>query len=296
MLDIKFGCAPINWTNDDLPSLGGELTYQQCLSEMALAGYTGSEGGNKYPKDFETLKKALDLRGMQICNMWFSSLLTTFENDKTFEALDKHLDYTYSLGARVVGVGECGVTVHGQEATPLFANCPQLTDKQFENLAMGLNEMGRRANAKGMSLCFHPHVGTGIQTLAEIDRLMSLTDPTLVYLLFDTGHSVVAGEDPVAILKKYIGRVRHIHFKDVRKPVLETFKAEKWSFLQGVKEGMFTVPGDGDMVNWDDIFAIVKASDYSGWIVIEAEQDPAKADPLEYAIIARKFIRKHLGK
>ncbi|MEO8410326.1 MAG: myo-inosose-2 dehydratase [Propionivibrio sp.] len=295
MLDVKFGCAPINWTNDDLPSLGGDLTYQQCLSEMALAGYTGSEGGNKYPKDFATLKKALDLRGMQICNMWFSSLLTTFKNDETYAALEKHLDYTYSLGARVVGVGECGVTVHGQEETPLLANCPQLTDEQFENLAAGLNDMGRRAQAKGMSLCFHPHVGTGIQTLAEIDRLMSMTDPTLVHLLFDTGHSVVAGEDPVAILGKYIGRVRHIHFKDVRKPVLEKLKAENWSFLHGVKEGMFTVPGDGDMVRWDEIFALLKANDYSGWIVIEAEQDPAKADPLEYAIIARKFMREHLG-
>jgi inosose dehydratase len=294
-MHIQFGCAPINWTNDDLASLGGDLTYQQCLSEMALAGYTGSEGGNKYPKDFETLNKALKLRGMQICNMWFSSLLTTFENDKTFEALEKHLDYTYSLGARVVGVGECGVTIHGQEETPLFPNCPKLSDKQFENLAMGLNEMGLRAKAKGMKLCFHPHVGTGIQTLAEIDRLLSMTDPQLVYLLFDTGHSTLAGEDPVAILRKYINRVCHIHFKDLRKSVFEEFKANNWSFLKGVKEGIFTVPGDGDMVNWNEIFAILKDNDYSGWIVIEAEQDPSKADPLEYAIIARKFMKENLG-
>lgn len=294
-MKIQFGCAPINWTNDDLPSLGGDLTYQQCLSEMALAGYTGSEGGNKYPKDFKTLKKALDIRGMQICNMWFSSLLTTFENEATFEAFEKHLDYTYSLGARVVGVGECGLTIHGQEETPLFSKKPVLTDEQFENLALGLNEMGRRAKAKGMSLCFHYHVGTGIQSLAEIDRLMEMTDPDLVYMLFDTGHATVAGEDPVAILKKYIGRVRHIHFKDVRKTVLDTFKAEDWSFLKGVKEGMFTVPGDGDMVDWKGIFSILKENDYEGWIVIEAEQDPAKADPLEYAIIARKFMRDNLG-
>lgn len=294
IMNIKFGCAPINWTNDDLPSLGGTLTYQQCLSEMALAGYTGSEGGNKYPKDFETLKKALDLRGMEICNMWFSSMLTVFENEKTFEALENHLDYTYSLGARVIGVGECGVTIHGQEETPLFPNCPQLTIPQFENLANGLNEMGRRAKAKGMSLCFHPHVGTGIQTLEEIDRLMSMTDPELVYLLFDTGHSALAGEDPVAILRKYISRVRHIHFKDVRKPVMEKFKNENWSFLQGVKEGIFTVPGDGALVNWDEIFEILRKSDYDGWIVVEAEQDPAKADPLEYAMMARKFMKENL--
>lgn len=294
-MKIQFGCAPINWTNDDLPSLGGELTYQQCLSEMALADYKGSEGGCKYPKDFDVLKKALDLRGLKICNMWFSSLFTTFENEKTFEAFDKHMEYTYGLGARVVGVGECGVTVHGQEETPLYSNCPVLSDEQMKNLAEGLNELGRRAKAKGMKLCFHHHVGTGIQSLDEIDRLMEMTDPDLVWLLFDTGHSTVAGEDAVAILKKYIKRVGHIHVKDVRREVWEQVKSGDHSFLWGVKEGMFTVPGDGNCVDWKSIFEIIKNSDYEGWIVVEAEQDPAKADPLEYAQKARVFMRENLG-
>ena len=151
-MKVQFGCAPINWTNDDLPSLGGELTYQQCLSEMALAGYKGSEGGCKYPKDFDVLKKALDLRGLQICNMWFSSFFTTFENERTFAEFEKHMDFTYGLGARVIGVGECGVTVHGQEETPLFSNCPILTEEQMKNLAEGLNELGRRAQKQALGL------------------------------------------------------------------------------------------------------------------------------------------------
>jgi inosose dehydratase len=293
-MNVQFGCAPINWTNDDLPELGGELTYQQCLSEMALAGFTGSEGGNKYPKDAKVLQKALDLRGMTICNMWFSSFLTTFENERTFAEFDRHLDYTYGLGARVVGVGECGVTIHGQEQTPLISQRPVLSDAQWDNLAVGLNEMGRRAKAKGMSLCFHPHVGTGIETRAEIDRLMGMTDPNLVYLLFDTGHTTLAGENAVSLFADYLPRIRHIHFKDVRKPVLEQFKREDWSFLHGVTEGLFTVPGDGDLVDWVTILKLLRNSDYKGWIVIEAEQDPAKADPLEYAQIARRFLRQHL--
>jgi inosose dehydratase len=221
-------------------------------------------------------------------------MLTTFENEKTFEAFEKHLDYTYSLGARVVGVGECGVTIHGKESVPLFSSRPILSDEQFENLASGLNEMGRRAKAKGMSLCFHHHMGTGIESMVEIDRLMSMTNQDLVYLLFDTGHLSLAGEDPTEILRKYIHRVRHIHFKDLRKNVHENMKSQNWSFLKAVKEGIFTVPGDGDMVNWKEIFSILKNSDYSGWIVIEAEQDPSKADPLEYAMIARKFLRENL--
>ena len=294
-MKVQFGCAPINWTNDDLPSLGGELTYQQCLSEMALAGYKGSEGGCKYPEDFETLKKALDLRGLVICNMWFSSFFTTFENEKTYEAFDKHMDFTYALGARVIGVGECGVTVHGQEQTPLFKNCPVLTDAQMDNLAEGLNELGRRARAKNMKVCFHPHIGTGIQSEEEIDILMSKTDPELVGLLFDTGHTTIAGCDAAGILKKYIDRVCHIHVKDVQREVFEQVKTGDHSFLWGVKNGMFTVPGDGNMVDWKSVFEIIRNSSYEGWIVVEAEQDPAKADPLEYAQKARVFMHDNLG-
>ena len=142
-----------------------------------------------------------------------------------------------------------------------------------------------------MKVCFHPHVGTGIQSLDEIDRLMKLTDPALVGLLFDTGHSTIAGEDPVSILKKYIDRVVHIHVKDVRREVFEQVKSGDHSFLWGVKNGMFTVPGDGNCVDWMSIFSILKESDYEGWIVVEAEQDPAKADPLEYAQKARASAR-----
>lgn len=295
MMKVKYGCAPINWSNDDLHELGGELTYQQCLSEMALAGYQGSEGGWKYPKDYETMKKALDLRGLVICNMWFSSFFTTFKNEETYKAFEKHMDYTYALGARVIGVGECGVTIHGDIKQPLKKNRPYLTDKQFDNLCKGLNELGRRAKAKGMKVCFHPHVGTGIETFEEIERLMDHTDPDLVYLTFDTGHCTVAGENPVDILKKYVKRVGHVHVKDVRGDILEELKRDNLSFLQGVLKGLFTVPGDGTEVDWDGVFKILKDNDYEGWIVVEAEQDPAKADPLEYAIKSREFMKAKTG-
>jgi inosose dehydratase len=294
-MKIDFGCAPINWSNNFLASLGGELTYQQCLSEMALAGYTGSEGGYKFPREKATMKKALELRGLRLCNMWFGTSFTSFENEKTYAAFDQHLDYTYALGARVVGVGEIGTAIHSDQDIPLFSHHPMLSEAQFENLVQGLNELGYRAKAKGMQLCFHPHLGTGIQTREEIDQLMDATDPNLVYLLLDTGHQLVAGADPILILKKYMNRIRHIHAKDVRRPVFEQLKREDWSFLQGVQHGLFTVPGDGDLVHWSELFSILKASDYSGWIVVEADQDPSAADPLEYAIKARKFLRLQVG-
>ena len=289
-MKVQYGCAPINWSNDDLPEIGGDLTYQQCLSEMALAGYKGSEGGCKYPKDYDTLKKALNMRGLIICNMWFSSFFSTFKNEETYAEFDKHIDFISSLGAKVCGVGECGVTVHGDVSIPLMKNRPVLTDEQFDNLCQGLNELGRRAKAKGMKVCFHPHVGTGIETKEEVDRLMAGTNPELVFLNFDTGHSVVAGENPTEILKTHIKRVGHVHVKDVRGNILERVKSENLSFLQGVIEGMFTVPGDGTKVNWDEIFTILQENSYEGWIVVEAEQDPAKADPFEYALKAKAFM------
>lgn len=292
---VKLGCAPINWTNDDLPELGGELTFEQCISEMALAGFAGSEIGTKYPTDRSVLKKALDLRNLTICNGWFSSHFTSKPKEETIQAFIEHRDFLYDMGARVVGVGEVGRTIHGNENAPLFSDRPYLTEEQFQALATGLEEIGQLAQEKGMKVAFHYHVGTGIETKAEIDKIMEMTDPNLVHLLFDTGHATVAGENPIEILQQYASRVGHVHVKDVRSEVLEKMQKENLSFLQGIKAGLFTVPGDGDMVNIEKVFELLGESNYEGWIVVEAEQDPHKADPLEYAIKARNFIREKTG-
>lgn len=291
---IKLGCAPINWTNDDLPALGGDLSFEQCVSEMALAGFYGSEIGVKYPKDKEVLKKALDLRGLVICNGWFSSLLSAQPVEKTLNSFCKHMDFLFDLGARIVGVGECGVTIHGNESIPL-SHAPVLSDTQFKNIANGLNRMGEIAKTKGMELAFHYHIGTGIQTREEIDRLMAMTDKELVGLVLDSGHATLAGVDPVNLIHTYPNRIKHVHLKDLRKRIFNQLKAEDWSFLKGIKQGLFTVPGDGDMVDWNGVFNALTEIKYEGWIVIEAEQDPHKYNPLEYAIKARQFIKEKMG-
>ncbi|MCL6560711.1 MAG: myo-inosose-2 dehydratase [Firmicutes bacterium] len=291
---VKLGIAPIAWTNDDMPELGAENTFEQCVSEMALAGFTGSEIGNKYPKDPKVLKKALDLRGMTICNAWFSSFLTTKPLQETVDAFIKHRDFLYEVGARVIGASEQGHSIQGMMDVPVLTNKPVFTDEEWKKLAEGLNELGRLAKEKGMTLTFHHHMGTGVQTFEEIDRLMEMTDPNLLYLLFDTGHLSFSGIDPEAVLKKYAKRVKHVHLKDVRKDVLEKVKKENWSFLKAVKEGVYTVPGDG-MIDYDPLFKLLAENDYEGWFVVEAEQDPAKANPLEYALKARKFIKEKTG-
>jgi len=296
MLDtakVKLGIAPIAWTNDDMPELGGENTFEQCLSEMALAGYKGSEVGNKYPKDPAALNRALTLRGMTICNAWFSAFLTTRPLRETLDAFVAQMDFLYAVGARVIGAAEQGHSIQGQEK-PVLAEKPVFTEAEWKLLAQGLNEMGRLAAKKGMTLTYHHHMGTGVESAEEIDRLLSLTEPGLVSLLFDTGHLTFAGIDPLPLLKKHVSRVRHVHLKDVRPEVLKRVKPEGMSFLRAVREGVFTVPGDG-AIAFEPLFHILSEAGYAGWMVVEAEQDPAKANPLEYAQKARRYIREKTG-
>lgn len=298
MLDpknVRLGIAPIAWTNDDLPELGGENTFQQCVSEMALAGFTGSEVGNKYPKDPAVLKPALELRGIQICNAWFSTFLISRPYGETLAEFEKHVAFLAAMGARVVGVSEQSYSTQGKQDQPIFEGKYVMSDAEWNTLCDGLNALGRFSLEKyGVALTFHHHMGTVVQTAEETERLMAGTDPKYVSLLFDSGHFAYCGEDPTAMVTKYAGRIKHVHLKDIRPEVVERVRNERLSFLEGVRQGAFTIPGDG-CVDFPPIFKVLEESGYKGWMVVEAEQDPAKANPLEYAIRARKYIREHTG-
>lgn len=292
---VKLGIATIAWTNDDMPDLGKENTFEQCVSEMALAGFTGSEVGNKYPKDPEVLKKALELRGVEICNQWFSSFLIT----KPFEEVEKEfraqLTFLKAMGAKVIGASEQSHSVQGQMDTPIFGHKYEMNDEEWDTFCTGMNKLGKIAKEEyGIALTFHHHMGTVVQSLAEVDRMMENTDPEYVSLLFDTGHFTYCGEDPLEVVKKYVHRIKHVHLKDIRPEVVEQVKKENMSFLAGVRAGAFTIPGDG-CINYDPIFKVLEDAGYEGYMVVEAEQDPAKANPLEYAIRARKFIAEKTG-
>lgn len=291
---IKLGIAPIAWTNDDMPELGGENTFEQCISEMALAGFTGSEVGNKYPRDTTVLKKALALRNLEIASAWFSAFLTTKPLEETVKPFIEHRDFLNEMGAKVIVVSEQGRSIQGLMDVPLFKEKPVFTEEEWIKLAEGLNHLGQLAAEKNMKIVYHHHMGTGVQTTEEIEKLMEMTDPQLVSLLFDTGHLVFSGEDPIYILKKYLSRIKHVHLKDIRGEVVNRVKENDLSFLQAVKEGAFTVPGDG-IIGFDEIFLTLSNSDYEGWFVVEAEQDPALANPFEYAVKARHYIKEKSG-
>ena len=291
---ISLGIAPIGWTNDDMPDLGKENTFQQTVSEMALAGFSGTEVGSHYPTDPVELKKALDLRGLTICNRWFSSFLISKPYEEPEEAFRKELAFLKAVGARRIGVSEQSYSTQGKLDQPILEGKYVMNDEEWKKLTEGLNKLGKIAKEEGMILTFHHHMGTVVQTEEEIDRFMAEVDPEYVFLLFDSGHCSFAGIDPEKVLKKYISRVRHIHLKDLRKAVVEESRKNHWSFLKSVREGCFTVPGDGD-VDFAPLFKIIEESSYEGWVLVEAEQDPAKANPLEYAIKARKYIHEKTG-
>ena len=293
--NVKLGIAPIAWTNDDLPELGGENTFQQCVSEMALAGFTGSEVGNKYPKDPAVLKPMLQLRGIEICNAWFSTFLISKPYEETEAEFEKHVAFLAAMGAKVVGVSEQSYSTQGNQSQPVFEDKYEMNDAEWDLLCDGLNRLGKLSLEKyGVALTFHHHMGTVVQSAAETDRLMAGTDPKYVSLLFDSGHFAYCGENPVEMVTKHAKRIRHVHLKDIRPEVVARVLSEHLSFLEGVRQGAFTIPGDG-CVDFDPIFKVLAETGYEGYMVVEAEQDPAKANPLEYAIRARKFIREHTG-
>lgn len=289
MENIKLGCAPIAWTNDDMPELGAENSFEQCISEMALSGYEGTEIGNKYPSDPEELKSYLEPRNLDVASAWFSAYITTEDFDKVKSDFIEHRDFLHSMGARVIVVSEQGYSIQGQMDTPLFDSKPILNAEEWKRFIEGLEKLGELANEKNMKVVYHHHMGTTVQTTEEIEKLMVDTDPKKVSLLYDTGHLMCSGEDPLYILEKYFNRIKHVHFKDVRKSIRDDIMSGKESFLSGVKKGMFTVPGDG-CIDFKPIMKFLTDHDYNGWIVVEAEQDPSVYNAFEYALKAKDYI------
>lgn len=292
---VPFGITPTLWWNDDFPSIDIGVTFGQCVSEMALAGFVGCSVGHKYPTDPKVLRPELERRGLRVSEPWVSTYFTIHEmRRRTLHTFHQQMKFLKEMGATDMVVAEFGQAVNPLPAVSIFANRPVFDDRQWGLLLAGLEELGRLANDNGLRLCYHPHMGTGVMIEEDVDRLMENTDPGLVHLLLDTGHLAFAGADPLRVTRKYGRRIKHIHLKDVRSEVVARAHAEHLSFYDAIEAGVFTVPGDG-AIDFVPIFAALAEADFQGWLVIEAEQDPAKANPLQYAKMARSYLREKLG-
>lgn len=277
---IRLAINPLTWTNDDMPELGAETPLETCLSEAKQAGFAGVELGNKFPRDAATLAPILARHGLALASGWYGSRLLERDVEAEMEAAEPHLALLSAMGCTACVFAEVSRAVHGDRATPLSRR-PVLSDADWAVLAPRMTEMAGRMAARGLRLAYHHHLGTVVETAAEIDRLMASTGPE-VALLLDTGHLAAAGGDPVAMARRHAGRIAHVHCKDVRPDVLVRARTADLPFLEAVLEGMFTVPGDG-MVDFAAVLGALAEGRYQGWLVVEAEQDPAKAHPLTYA-------------
>jgi inosose dehydratase len=291
---VRLGVTPTLWWNDDFPSIDIGIPFGQCVSEMALAGFQGCSVGHKYPTDPAALKSALDLRGLQVSEPWVSTYFTINDMEQqTVDTFEDRLAFIKAMGGTDLVVAELGRSSHLLPVA-LFANRPVFSDQDWDRLTSGLNRLGKIAASSGMRLCYHHHMGTGVMTRADIDRLMAGTDPELVHLLLDTGHLAFAGGDPLSAAQAHAGRIKHVHLKDIRPAVASKVREEGLSFEEGIEAGVFTVPGDGS-IDFVPILEALASAGYEGWLVVEAEQDPAKANPLEYATKARTYLREVLG-
>lgn len=275
---IRFGVNPIGWSNDDMRELGGQIPLDQCLSEARAAGFEGVELGHKFPRQADALRAVLGGHGLDLVSGWYSSALLERGVTEELAALRPHLDLLKALGADILVFAETTGAVHGDRGSPL-SHRPVLDNGGMRDWCKRLTEVGEAVAAEGVRLAYHHHMGTIVQDGPEIDALMEHSGPD-VNLLLDTGHAFFAGADPVSLARDYESRIAHVHCKDVRDGVRDRAIAGDWSFLDAVVEGVFTVPGDGDI----DFHAVLgQLGSYSGWLVVEAEQDPEKAPPAEYA-------------
>ncbi|MGN5129718.1 myo-inosose-2 dehydratase [Aeromonas hydrophila] len=288
-MTVQLGINPLTWTNDDLPSLGADTPLETCLSEGKQAGFAGFELGNKFPRQASVLGPILARHQLKLVSGWYSGELLSRSVEEEIAAVQDHLTLLRELGSNVMVFAEVTGCIHGNQQIPVHLR-PLFPAERWEEYGRKLTEFARYTLSQGVKIAYHHHMGTVIETEQDIDNLMRHTGDE-VGLLLDTGHLTFADADPVAVAKRWAPRINHVHCKDIRAKVLADVKNRKLSFLDSVLAGVYTVPGDG-CVDYGALFPILKANGYQGWLVVEAEQDPAIAHPLTYATMGYQNLHR----
>lgn len=287
---ILYGTNPIAWSNDDDRSLGAHISLEQCLDETARIGFDGIEKGHKFPQQPEALKAVLEPRGLRFVSGWHSLNLLTNSIEEEKAAMQPPLDLLKAMGSSVIIVCETSNAIHGNDSVALVDR-PKLADADWAKFGAGVEALAEFAAGQGIALVYHHHMGTIVESEDEIDKLMANTGPH-AKLLLDTGHCLFGGGNPEAVAIKYMNRVGHIHAKNVRPDIARQVGEEKLSFLEGVRRGVFTVPGDKEGgVDFQPVLKIAAEHGYEGWLVIEAEQDPDVRNPFEYQSLGLSSLK-----
>ena len=287
---ILYGTNPIAWSNDDDQSLGANISLEQCLREAGEIGFDGIEKGHKFPSEPMKLQSVLAPHGLQFVSGWHSLNLLTHSVEDEKRTIQPHLDLLKAMGCKVCIVCETSNAIHGRDDLPLNQS-PVLPDDRWPGFCADMEAIAEYCADQGIALVYHHHMGTIVETSSEIELFMHHTGPA-TKLLLDTGHAWFAGADPKDLARKYMHRVSHIHCKNVRPKIKQQVVNEGLSFLEGVRRGVFTVPGDAEGgVDFEPVLKIAAEHDYTGWLVIEAEQDPAVRNPLEYQTLGLKSLK-----
>ena len=286
-MSVKLGIAPIAWSNDDMPELGGDTPLEQCLSEASEAGFSGIESGGKFPKKSNELIPLLDKYNLKLCSGWYGANLRINSVKEEIELIQDQLKLFQDCNAPCIVFAEVSESIAGDPKRPLSTR-PKMNNEEWINYCKKISEIGKYLQDEGMPLAYHHHMGTVIETQEETERLLENTSDQ-VKLILDTGHMLFAGGDSIEVANNFKERIIHVHCKDMRKNVLEKSLKDDFSFRKAFLEGAFTVPGDG-FIDYEPLLTLLKKNDYNGWLVVEAEQDPAKANPLEYAKIGHKYL------
>lgn len=288
---IRYGTNPIAWSNDDDHSIGAHIPLEQCLREAAEIGFAGIEKGHKMPSDGETLKHVLAEHGLVFVSGWHSLNLLVNDIETEKRAIQPHLDMLKANGCEVCIVCETSNAIHGRDGVAL-RDKPVLADEEWPQFCAGVEAIAAYCAQQGIHLVYHHHMGTVVQTRQEIDRLMAGTGPA-TKLLLDVGHAWFGGADPLDLARAYADRVKHFHAKNIRPAVRRQVEEEGLSFLEGVRRGVFTVPGDPEgEIDFAPVLKVLAEHGYEGWLVIEAEQDPLKADPVKYQSMGLEALRQ----
>ncbi|GAA5617693.1 myo-inosose-2 dehydratase [Brucella anthropi] len=287
---ILYGTNPIAWSNDDDRNLGAHITLDQCLDETAEIGFDGIEKGHKFPQEPAALKAVLEPRKLRYVSGWHSLNLLVNSVEEEKKAMQPALDLLKAMGSKVIIVCETSNAIHGDNDKPLSER-PVLEEARWEEFGTGVEALAQHAAAQGIALVYHHHMGTVVQSEDEIDLLMQHTGPH-TKLLLDTGHCLFGGGDPERVAKKHMDRVGHIHAKNVRPAIATEVRNQSLSFLEGVRRGVFTVPGDVDGgVDFVPVLKVAADKTYQGWLVIEAEQDPDIRNPYQYQSLGLKSLK-----
>jgi len=285
--DVRIGINPISWTNDDLPALGGETPLETALVEGRAIGYEGFELGNKFPRDPEALRSVLGRHGLACVSGWYSGRLARGTVADEIASVEGHRALLVANGAKVMVYGEVADSIQGRPE-PLSRRPRFASTAEWSAYGSRITAFAQHLLAHGIRLAYHHHMGAYVETADDVDQLMKVTGPE-VGLLHDTGHVAFAGGDAPTELRKHIGRVVHVHCKDVRPGVARMARNRGWSFLESVLNGAFSTPGEG-CVDFAAVVAILRDAGYRGWLVVEGEQDPAVAPAYRYADMAYRLL------